>query len=234
VWAQPVSAIPSQCDIITKGAANGESQLAWTGTSYFFKVNLVSSGWEGATSGAMGTGLVHIICVYEQGTQISLWINGSLAASVVPPNEDLFSGFPSNYSSIGAYLSDIPPHEFFNGVIDDVRIYNRALSNTEVQELFALEATPTPTASGTTTVLQQGDAAPGIAGAKFLTSGVPAVNNSMLVAFQATVTGTNTPATAAIGANNSGIWADDVDGVLQLIARTGTTAPEQRAPYFPR
>ena len=46
-----------------------------------------------------------------------------------------------------------------------------------------------PSASGTTTlVVQLGDSAPGISGAQFSTIGVPAVNNSMHLAFRAVVT----------------------------------------------
>jgi len=60
-----------------------------------------------------------------------------------------FGGSAGNVSSyqtvassfyIGSFLN-----AYFNGGIDDIRIYNRALSSTEVQQLYALEAPPLPT-----------------------------------------------------------------------------------------
>ena len=33
-------------------------------------------------------------------------------------------------------------HEFYNGILDDIRIYDRALSNAEVSELFKIENKP--------------------------------------------------------------------------------------------
>jgi alpha-tubulin suppressor-like RCC1 family protein len=42
---------------------------------------------------------------------------------------------------IGARVAS-PANEFFNGSIDDIRIYNRALSSSEVSALYSLESSP--------------------------------------------------------------------------------------------
>jgi len=50
--------------------------------------------------------------------------------------------------------TDIPA-EFFNGLIDDVRIYNRAFSNAEVRALYSYESQPKPNNPRTATATAQ-------------------------------------------------------------------------------
>ena len=42
----------------------------------------------------------------------------------------------SALTQIGGYTSGIPTNRFFTGAIDDVRVYNRALTSTEIYDLF--------------------------------------------------------------------------------------------------
>jgi len=69
----------------------------------------------------------------------SLYINGTLNVSVSYT-------FPANWDTsfmgegIGGDFAG--QAETFDGVIDDIRIYNRALSDTEVQQLYAIESGP--------------------------------------------------------------------------------------------
>ena len=73
-----------------------------------------------------------------------------------------------------------------------------------------------------------GSFAPDISQATFTTFGNPAINNSGDLAFAATATGGGVTT-----ADNSGIWADDSTGTLQLIARTGSgIAPGTTAATF--
>jgi len=83
--------------------------------------------------------------VYD-GTAVSLYLNGTFMGStpitgpIVQSVTNLFIG------SAGVANS------YFNGIIDDIRIYNRALSSTEVAALYSAEAPPvtlTVTKSGT-------------------------------------------------------------------------------------
>ena len=64
---------------------------------------------------------------------------------------------------------------------------------------------------------------PGIADARWVSLGAPAVNANSTVAFRATVSGT-TPAAKITASNNAGVWLD-VGANLALVARTGTSAP---------
>ena len=68
-------------------------------------------------------------------------------------------------------------------------------------------------------IAAQGDAAPGISNAQFVSFGCPAINNLNNLAFQAVVTGSGITAN-----NNHGIWAPNVSGsnlAQSLIVRTG-------------
>ena len=72
----------------------------------------------------------HIACTYD-GTSASIYVDGELQNSVS------ISGslhMPSQQILAGA-RSTSPPSDFFNGAIDDIRIWNRALSASEIQDM---------------------------------------------------------------------------------------------------
>ena len=73
----------------------------------------------------------HAVGTYD-GNNIKLYLNGVLM------DTDAQTGLIDNgaraYVSIGS--SDETPSQLYNGVIDDARVYNRALSGTEVSQLY--------------------------------------------------------------------------------------------------
>lgn len=72
----------------------------------------------------------HIACTYD-GTSASIYVDGELQNSVS------MSGLlrvSTQHILIGANPTS-PPSSFFNGSIDDIRIWNRALSASEIQDL---------------------------------------------------------------------------------------------------
>jgi hypothetical protein len=82
--------------------------------------------------------------VYQKG-EMSLYVDGKLTKSVQIPNADLFPGaYGSHPSSIGAHAQmQYSWHTLnFNGAIDDVRVYNRALSSTEIMTLASSTIAP--------------------------------------------------------------------------------------------
>jgi hypothetical protein len=87
-------------------------------------------------------GWAHLVAVYKQGQYVEYWVNGSLARSNTVPDYALYTdpNFPLN-SSIGNYDYAPAPYNGFTGAIDDIRIYNRALSDSEVQQLYGIEST---------------------------------------------------------------------------------------------
>jgi hypothetical protein len=60
-----------------------------------------------------------------------IYVNGSAVANAVPTGPAIVNSLPLR---IGRYGPSLP--KWFNGKMDDVRIYNRALSGSEVQQLY--------------------------------------------------------------------------------------------------
>ncbi len=83
----------------------------------------------------------HIVGIFVPGDSITIYVNGSLDAiitdSIVP------SIFDSTQNLIiGNQWNLADPNTYFNGLIDDIRIYNRALSEEEIYTLS--EKNPCP------------------------------------------------------------------------------------------
>ena len=77
----------------------------------------------------------HYLITFEPGVGIKGYINGVPVANLAASWAVLASG----YGKIGAESSaGGTAARFFSGLIDDVRIYNRALSDAEVSDLFSL------------------------------------------------------------------------------------------------
>jgi hypothetical protein len=72
----------------------------------------------------------HMVCTYD-GTSASIYVDGELQNSVSMSGSLRMS---SQQILAGANPTS-PPSGFFNGAIDDIRIWNRALSASEIQDL---------------------------------------------------------------------------------------------------
>jgi hypothetical protein len=87
-------------------------------------------------------GAWHHIVGKQEGTNASLYVDGVLCASGSVP------AIGNGAGSITVGRFDGGKYYYFRGRIDEVRIYNRALSDTEITELFRLSASePSPAAS---------------------------------------------------------------------------------------
>jgi hypothetical protein len=131
--------------IIHTGTDYGETVLHISSGQYLFGPVLNTHIGYDVTCPASSNNMTHVVGVYLRGQNISLYTNGVLANVVSIPDGTLWllPTYPL-YSAIGIY--DYAPSPYFNfrGVIDDVRIYNRALSSNEVAQLFALESVSSP------------------------------------------------------------------------------------------
>ncbi len=81
---------------------------------------------------------VHVVGIVDASNQqMSVYVNGNLVGTAAYPSKSILSG---NYPlRIGSYVNYSGGDQAgFNGLIADVRIYNRALSRTEVQQLYSL------------------------------------------------------------------------------------------------
>ena len=77
----------------------------------------------------------NIVGKYYRGNKIEIWVNGQLKNSTTIPEVNLYNS-AYHYSAIGAMGFIGSDQNFWDGIIDEVRIYNRALSATEIQELY--------------------------------------------------------------------------------------------------
>ncbi|MDY6989584.1 MAG: LamG-like jellyroll fold domain-containing protein [Thermodesulfobacteriota bacterium] len=98
---------------------------------YFFEIKGTS-----ISGGTVSTAWTHVTATYD-GSMIRLYINGSGVASAPYSN-----GLP--HSSGGLIIGgQADGSNFFNGLIDEVRVYDHALTDQEVLDLFN-NATPEP------------------------------------------------------------------------------------------
>jgi hypothetical protein len=121
-----------EADIIEKGGAGG--YMIWTAPS---RANHIVCGKQ---NGNVGTDAVisqtdfsnrlnewiHIACVDDGSTQ-KIYVNGAL---------DISASRTTSYNNSSPLQIGNGDDGKFNGLIDDVRIYNRAISASEVKQLY--------------------------------------------------------------------------------------------------
>ena len=86
--------------------------------------------WVGSSSTDVNDGKWHLIVASEAGGIVSFYKDGN-------PDGTQTTADPNSYAGVG-YLASNGASAYFPGSIDDVRIYNRALSAAEVQQLYDL------------------------------------------------------------------------------------------------
>jgi hypothetical protein len=139
VWFN-INAFPSsvtQSLIVYKGTLHGEVEIAIstldTIPSLIFSVHLANGNWYTcAAKNILLNKVYHVIGRYTRGSEIDICVNDSLMGTTSIPSYNL-STAPGIISSIGAYNGN---WLFFTGTIDDIRIYNRAITNAEIQALY--------------------------------------------------------------------------------------------------
>ncbi len=99
-----------------------------------------------STEAVMSPGtFAHVTGVWEGGTDFALYVNGvegpgSLDIDKVAPTQMADNDVPVN---VGRFQSSsgsiVGPFGFFDGVIDEVSVYDRALTASEIQEVFAAD-----------------------------------------------------------------------------------------------
>jgi len=146
VWVMKDTVDNNTHTILYKGLDQGEASLGITSTStgvkLGFGVNLQNGSlggqnWYSASVPDTLKAKTYYFLVgrYTKGQKIDFSINGILSGSVVIPDTCLAQWPNHSYSAIGMHTS-FPMTTGWSGVIDDIRVYNRALSDAEVQALF--------------------------------------------------------------------------------------------------
>ena len=111
--------------------------LLYNNSSHVLAFDSYNSGWQTAVSGSFipfTETWYHVVVKRESGGELSIHINGSSVSSASTDAGDIQSGdYPL---SIGGINGTTAP-SFVSGSLDEVRIYSRALSATEISNLYS-------------------------------------------------------------------------------------------------
>jgi hypothetical protein len=179
----------------TSGPASGpihreaNYQINWNHTSAAFQGAAgveVSGSWYPASFGALAANTWYYVAASYDGETLKTYTNGVLVTSNTAP-----SGAPNAEPTALTIGRHSALNQFFQGIVDNVRIYNRALSPTEIQSdmntpvggTSSSDTTPpsviitSPTTgaivSGNITVTATASDNVGVVGVRFLLDGVP-------------------------------------------------------------
>ena len=120
------------CKTTTSGSYDGYHLIVGAQNEVQFALD-IDGVWNGCEGGAIDAGNWHQLTGTFDGTQIALYIDGILWATERDPGT---IGVNNQNLYIGRAVPGFETGYFFDGSIDDVRIYNRALSSGEVQQLY--------------------------------------------------------------------------------------------------
>jgi hypothetical protein len=132
--------------IVFHGSIKGEAALNIVNGKLGFGVNLQVPGMPNNTQNWYSANIVDtlkantyyfLVGRYSKGHNVELMINGILVGSLAVPYLNLVTDPTRSHSAIGIHTQATFTQSYcWNGVIDDVRIYSRAITDQEVQLLF--------------------------------------------------------------------------------------------------
>lgn len=118
--------------LVRKGDVYMTAFKRWSGIS--FEVKLTNNSWLKAVDPTSYSQRLdqwcHVAGTYKKGDRVKLYINGELRASSAT------SSLSINTDTAGLAVGGTGTHENFNGVIDEVSVYNRVLSINEIRGLM--------------------------------------------------------------------------------------------------
>ncbi len=130
--------ISQRCMAVYTGTRMGECMLQVDQGNIYFLTKLADGSWHAAEAPALQGKFVLLVGVYQRGKSLQLWINGEQKSETPIPDLALYGGPPVASPAIGAYWPE-GLNFVWRGVIDDVRIYDRPLSQAEIRSLYAAE-----------------------------------------------------------------------------------------------
>ena len=105
--------------------------------SRFMRSDNINWSVNTAKGGSINQNVWQHICVVRNGEIFSTYINGLLNSTAVVPSVSINTPSMNSLAEtkIGINWPAFPNYEYFNGKIDDIRIYNRALTQAEITYL---------------------------------------------------------------------------------------------------
>jgi hypothetical protein len=144
-WVKKYMTDNGRHEIIYKGSNKGEAAMGNIDGKIGFGVNLHVPGaisnqnwYSGTIPDTLETNVDYFLAGrYIKGKKVEFFINGELVASDTIPDLKLWSDPGGCYSAIGTHGAPThSPTYYWNGAIDDIRIYSRALSDDEIEYLY--------------------------------------------------------------------------------------------------
>jgi hypothetical protein len=126
--------------IYAKSSLNGQIGITILSGQVDFAIKTASGAFYMVGAPLITNSTMHVVAVYQKGQNMSLYIDGVLSTSTAVPNGDLYSTSDYLISALGSYHYTLGPSQWFRETIDDFRVYTRALSASEVQQLYLYEA----------------------------------------------------------------------------------------------
>ncbi|MFA5061911.1 MAG: LamG domain-containing protein [Patescibacteria group bacterium] len=131
-WAKQLAA-PSNYSLVVGDQGGLGAVFVFPSDGRFFgQLSLTSAGNVYSGYVAPGTGWNHWVFTWKSGDKLKLYKNGVLASQSGDAYTDTIQNF------IGIYIGYYSGVNYFNGYIDDARVYSRALSAAEIQQLYRM------------------------------------------------------------------------------------------------
>ena len=129
-------------NLYVNGSEPGLISLGYLGKVYFYQWAPGSNPMGACLSTtSIHTNQWHHVAATRVGVEYRLYLDGVLSYST---NENSTAVPTGSYLQVGNALQYHNNEHFFHGNLDDLRIYNRALSSNEVQALYVQQAPPPP------------------------------------------------------------------------------------------
>ncbi|MFA6006767.1 MAG: LamG domain-containing protein [Candidatus Paceibacterota bacterium] len=139
-WIKPTSVIASKNFVYKVHTDGNVMYVLWrNGSSWKYSVAPVDTQYDAVATGkAILNKWSHVVGVYD-GSNIYIYIDGIAIGSPVAVTGTVDTGTAKNLAIGGnSAVAACPASSSANGIIDDVRIYNRALSANEIYQLYRL------------------------------------------------------------------------------------------------
>jgi len=136
LWVKAESSDPESLALYKAAGQDGEFSIGAMATNIGFSVKLNDANWYGVQY-PNGTDVTHVVGIYRRNQLLALYKNGVLVATTNISNTALYTNDWAG-SCIGSYNWSVS-HGFFKGTIEDIRIYDRALSLAEIAYLYSGE-----------------------------------------------------------------------------------------------
>ena len=140
LWAKPVESMSGGYIVCKMRASHQSGYFGYvvsvsTIPKFYFNIEKSMYSWVNISTGeASFDEWSHVSAVYDN-KDMKIYLNGELEGSGIF-NLDTGYTSPDKDLAIGARSVDSLIDNFFNGALDDVLIYNRALSAEEIEEIY--------------------------------------------------------------------------------------------------